>query len=110
MKNKIPKQMLSSKYRKEMWKQSQKIIKLIEKVLPISSLYLLGSFTTNKKRPADVDFIVLLKTKEKNSKKVWSNDFVIAPDNNYGKIVLKDAAKWVKQKYGAKNSAFIKIK
>ncbi len=45
-----------------MWANSKKIIKQIEKILPISSAYLLGSFTAKKKRPADVDFIILLKT------------------------------------------------
>lgn len=55
MKQTIPKKLLQSKYRKEMWKHAQNIIKKLRKDLPISSVYLLGSFTTKKKRPADVD-------------------------------------------------------
>ena len=105
----IPKKLLNSPYRKNLWENANKFIKKIEKILPISSIHLLGSFATNKKRPADVDFIVLLKTKEKNDAK-WSLDLVISPDNNHGNLVLKDTKKWMRQKYGAKKSAFIKIK
>ena len=57
---KIPKKLLRSKYRKEMWRNSHKIIKKLEEIIPISEAYVLGSFTTKKRRPADVDFIVLL--------------------------------------------------
>lgn len=106
----IPKTLLKTKYRKEMWANSQKILKKLEKVLPISSIHLRGSFTTKKKRPADVDFIILLNTKESRQKAKWSVDFVIAPENRYGNLVLKDAEDWMKQKYGAKKSAVIKLK
>jgi len=109
MNQKIPKSLLNSKYRKEMWGNSLKIIKKLEKTLPISSAYLLGSFTTKKKRPADVDLIILLKTKDK-TKSNWSVDFVIAPESEHGDLLLEDAKKWMKQKYGAKKSAFIKLK
>lgn len=106
---KIPKELLNSKYRIGMWKNSQKIIKKLEKILPISSAYLLGSFTTKKKRPADVDFIILLRIRDK-SKDNWSVDFVVAPDGKHGEFVLEDAKKWMKQKYGMKKSAVIKLK
>ncbi|MFA5995957.1 MAG: hypothetical protein WC801_05965 [Patescibacteria group bacterium] len=109
MLQKIPKELLSSEYRIEMWKNSQKIIKKLEKVLPISSAYLLGSFTTEKKRPADVDFIILLQMKDK-SKFNWSVDFVVAPTGEHGEFILEDAKKWMKQKYGTKKSAVIKLK
>ena len=105
----VPKSLLKSKYRKDLWKESEKIIKDIEKVLPISSAYLMGSFASTKKRPADVDFIVLLKT-GKNNKTNWSVDLVIVPDNKHGDFILEDSKKWMKQKYGAKKSATIKIK
>jgi predicted nucleotidyltransferase len=88
MLQKIPKELLSSEYRIEMWKNSQKIIKKLEKVLPISSAYLLGSFTTEKKRPADVDFIILLQMKDK-SKFNWSVDFVVAPLENMVNLYWK---------------------
>jgi len=109
MDDSIPKELLKSKYRKEMWKNSKKIIKTLEKVLPISSAYLLGSFTTKKKRPADVDFIIMLKIRDKKQKN-WSTDLVIIPDNKFGNWTLEDAKKWMKQKYGANKSAIIKLK
>jgi len=109
MKTNIPKKLLKSKYRKEMWINARKIIKKLEKVLPIESAYLLGSFATNKKRPADVDFILLLNIKDKKTSK-WSIDLVINPNNKHGNIIVEDAKKWMKQKYGSKKSMFIKIK
>ncbi|MFA6918908.1 MAG: hypothetical protein WC244_02205 [Patescibacteria group bacterium] len=109
MKQNIPKNLIATKYRKELWDNSQKIIKKIEKTLPISSAYLFGSFTTKKKRPADVDFILLLQTKDKPESK-WSVDMVIAPQNKHGDSVFEDAQKWMKQKYGSKKSAVIKLK
>lgn len=105
---KIPKKLINANYRKELWKNSQEFIKKIEKVIPISSVHLLGSFTTKKKRPADVDFIILLKTKSNKSK--WSVDIVLAPDNIHGGYILEDAKKWMKQKYGSRNSAVIRLK
>jgi len=103
------KKLLNSPYRKELWKNSREFIKKIEKVIPVSSVYLLGSFTTKKKRPADVDFILLLKTK-KNANTKWSVDVVFAPDNRHGNFILEDARKWMKQKYGSSNSAIIRLK
>ena len=92
-----------------MWLNANKILKKIEKVLPIESTYLRGSFTTSKKRPADVDFIILIKIKDK-SKVNWSIDLVICPNNKYGDLVVEDATKWMKQKYGSKKAMFIKLK
>ena len=106
---KVPQKFLKSKYRAEMWKNSSKIITEIEKQLPISSAYLFGSFVSEKRRPADMDFMILLRTK-KNAKAKWSFDLVIAPDNLHGDEVLKDIKKWMKQKYGAKNSSVVKLK
>ena len=109
MNAKIPKKFLKSKYRKEMWINAQKILSKLEKILPIESAYLRGSFTTNKKRPADVDFIILLKIKDKKIAK-WSIDLVICPNNKYGNYVVEDATKWMKQKYGSKEAMLIRIK
>jgi len=92
-----------------MWQNAQTVIKKLEKLLPISEIYLRGSFVTKKKRPADVDFIIILKAKGPKKAK-WSVDFVVIPDNNFGKAVVKDADLWMKQKYGAKNAAFIRLK
>lgn len=60
-------------------------------MLPITSVHVLGSFTIKKTIPADVDFIVFCKTKESKEETAWSVDLTIAPDNKYGKFVLKDA-------------------
>lgn len=109
METNIPENFLKSRYRKEMWINAQRILRKLEKILPIESAYLRGSFTTNKKRPADVDFIILLKIKDKKTAK-WSIDLVICPDNNYGNFVVEDATKWMKQKYGSKKAMFIKLK
>ena len=91
-----------------MWAGAEKILHALEKVLPVSSVHVLGSFTTKKTRPADVDFIVFVKTKEKSHRK-WAVDLTIAPDNKYGRFVLKDSDKWVKEKYGLKKSTTIKL-
>ena len=106
----IPRTLLNSRHRKELYLNAKRIIKRVEKTLPISSAYLMGSFTTKKKRPADVDFIILLQTKERNKDSKWSVDLVIAPENRYGNVVLEDTKKWMKQKYGSKRSAVIKLK
>ncbi len=106
----ITKKLLGSKYRQEMWQNAERIIKALEKVLPISEAYVMGSFTTKKPRPADVDFIVLLKTKERDPKRKWAVDLVIAPDNKYGQFVLEDGDEWVKEKYGLDKSTMIRLK
>ncbi|MDQ3018676.1 MAG: hypothetical protein M3Q64_02295 [bacterium] len=92
-----------------MWKNAEAILKKLEKVIPISEAYILGSFTTKKSRPADVDFILLLKTTERKNAK-WSLDLVFAPDNDYGQFILGDADAWVKEKYGLNKSTMIRIK
>lgn len=105
--SKVPsKKLLKSSYRKELWKNAKEIINKIEKVLPIASMHLTGSFVSKKRRPADVDFIVMLKTPINKSSK-WSLDLVIAPDNSHGKELLEDNKKWMKQKYGAKKSEVV---
>lgn len=88
----------------------RKIMRRVERVLAIRSAYVLGSFTTKKSRPADVDFILLLATPKANSNAKWSVDSAIVPDNRYGQFVLKDADQRVRQKYGLRKSAMIKLK
>lgn len=110
-KDKIPKQLLNSKERREMWKQAQHVLKGLNKFLPVSSIYLLGSFTTAKKCPQDIDVIVLVKTRELAKKKAkWSADFQLVPDNEYGEWMLEECKKWMKHKYGARKSAVIRLK
>lgn len=93
-----------------MWRRTQEIIEKIEKMLPVTSIHVLGSFTTKKTRPADVDFIVFCKTKESKERAAWSVDLTIAPDNEYGTFVLEDADQWVKEKYGLKKSTTIRLR
>ena len=106
----LPKKLLTSRYRQEMWGKAQRILKKLEKTLPISSAYLLGSFTTKKRRPNDVDCILLLQMKENNKSSKWSVDIVFAPENRYGRYILDDVRTWMKQKYGSKKSAVIRLK
>jgi hypothetical protein len=44
----IPKRLLASRYRREMWYNSNKIMKNLDKILPVSSACVLGSFATKK--------------------------------------------------------------
>lgn len=110
MRKNIPKTLLRTRYRRELWRNARRIVRQLERVLPIRAAYLLGSFTTRKTRPADVDFIILLQIDEQNPRTRWSVDLVIAPDNTYGATVLKDADAWVRKKYGRKHSATIRLK
>ena len=110
MKNATLKELLKSRYRREMWKNARSVLKKLENVLPISSVYLLGSFTTAKRRPQDIDVIIFLKAKTKRKKEKWSVDFQLVPDNRYGNWMLGECKKWMKYKYGAKKSAVIKLK
>ena len=104
----IPRSLLRSKYRRTLWKNTERIIAKLKKVLPMSEIYLLGSFSSTKRRPADVDFIILIKTKiQKNAN--WSVDVVFAPDNPHGSFILADAKKWMRQKYGTRKSTVIRI-
>lgn len=86
------------------------MLQTLEKALPISQAYILGSFTTAKRRPADVDFILLLKLKGNTPKANWSVDLVLAPDNPHGEFILEDARKWMKQKYGTKKFTMLQLK
>lgn len=106
----IPKQLLKTKYRKELWTNAKKIVEKLNKVIPIKHAYVMGSFTTKKKRPGDVDFILLLQVGEKKKYAKWCLDLVVAPHNAYGAWVLKDEDEWVKEKYGLKNSTMVQLK
>ncbi len=110
MENKLPKKLLKSSYRKEMWRNVEEVLRRVEKVLPISSVHLMGSFASTKRRPADIDFIVMLQTPAKRKNTKWSFDLVIAPDNQHGKAVFEDNKKWMKQKYGAKKSEIVRYR
>lgn len=99
---------LAGARRRAMWKRAMRLISRLKKPLSIRAAYVMGSFTTRKKRPADVDFIVLVKIKE-GKKRSWPIDLVLAPDNKTGKRVLEDAKKWMEHKYGKKKSFVTKV-
>lgn len=106
----LPKKLFRTKYRRELWVNAKKIVRELDRVIPIKHAYIMGSFTTRKKRPGDVDFIILLQVSEKKKNTKWCVDLVIAPDNKYGKYVLDDEDKWVKERYGLKKSTLVKLK
>lgn len=106
---KIPKKLLSNAYRKNMWAKAVPNLQKMLKVLPVEKVYVMGSFSTKKKRPADVDFLVLFKTKSKSLKEKWSFDFVVMPDNEHGQVVFDDVKKWMRQKYGKKKFEITRI-
>lgn len=95
-----------SEYRKLMWKKSQDIINKISTVIDIEKIILLGSFMTKKERPADVDFIMMVKTKDKED---WSTDIQFVPSNKFGEETIDDAKKWMEEKYGKDNYEVIEL-
>jgi len=105
---KIPKELLKSNYRKIMWKHAREIINEVKQVMPVSKAYVIGSFDTKKKRPGDIDFVIMLKTPTRNKEK-WAVDLVIMPDNAFGDKVKQDTFKWMKQKYGSKKHEIIEL-
>ena len=106
----IPKEMLKSGYRKTMWNVAEHVIRDLERVFDISEAYVLGSFTTKKRRPADVDLIVFIKLKDRRYGTDWSVDLTLVPDNEAGTRVLKDTDLWMKQKYGKGKYQMVKIR
>ena len=104
-----PIKLLRSKYRKNMWNVATPSLQKVLKNLPIEEAYVVGSFSSKKRRPADIDFMVFFKTKSKNKKEKWSLDFVVAPNNEHGKFMFEDVRKWMLQKYGKKNFEITRI-
>lgn len=95
-----------SEYRKLMWEKSRELVSKISNVVDIEKIILLGSFTTNKERPADVDFIVMVKTKDTED---WSTDIQFVPSNKFGDETILDAKKWMEEKYGKDNYEVIEL-
>ena len=107
---KIPKSLATSTRRQMLIKQAKVITDKIEKSLPISKAYLVGSFLAKKKKPYDIDIAILLKTPVKSEKENWSIDLVITPDNKYGQYVLRELKHWGKKKYGNSANQSIRLK
>ncbi len=106
----VPEEMLDSKERRQMWKKSREILEKLEKILPVSSVYLLGSFTTVKKDPADIDVVLVVKTDPDIFDEKWSLDIQLVPDNKYGKWMLGECNEWMEKKYGKDKCTLIKLK
>jgi hypothetical protein len=94
-------ELLNNDYRKLVWEKSKELILKISSVINIDKVIVLGSFTTTKERPADVDFIVMIKTKDTDED--WSTDIQFVPSNNFGQQTIDDAEIWMKEKYGEGN-------
>ena len=92
-----------------MWSKVVPSLQKMLKNLPVEEAYVMGSFSTKKRRPADIDFMVLFKTKSKDIKEKWSFDFVVMPNNPHGKFVFNDVKTWMRQKYGSKKFEITKI-
>jgi hypothetical protein len=84
-----------------MWQKSKELVDKISSVIDVEKIIVLGSFTTEKQRPADVDFQILVKTKDE--KEDWSTDIQFVPNNKFGEEIIKDAEKWMIEKYGEGN-------
>jgi hypothetical protein len=93
-------ELLTNDYRKLAWMRAKEFLQKISSVVKIEKVTVLGSFTTKKERPADVDFIVMVKT---SSTEDWSVDMQFVPSNKFGEETIQDANKWMEEKYGAGN-------
>ena len=91
---------LDNDYRKHIWDKSKDLIFKISSVLDIQKVIILGSFTTKKERPADVDFIIMIKLSDSED---WSTDLQFVPNNKFGNETIKDAEIWMSEKYGDGN-------
>lgn len=94
-------ELLTNDYRKLIWEKSKDLISKIATVINIEKVVVLGSFTTNKERPADVDFIVMIKTTNKQDN--WSTDIQFVPSTKFGQDTIDDGKKWMEEKYGKGN-------
>jgi len=92
---------LNSDYRKKLWEKSTELVEKISSIIDVEKIIVLGSFTTDKQRPADVDFQILVKTKD--TEENWSTDIQFVPNNKFGEEIVEDAKKWVEEKYGPGN-------
>ena len=84
-----------------MWQKSKELVDKISQVIDVEKIIVLGSFTTEKQRPADVDFQILVKTKDPTED--WSTDIQFVPNNKFGEEIINDAEKWMFEKYGEGN-------
>lgn len=105
----LPKEMLKSKNRRVMWKNTKAILNKLKKTFPISNIYVCGSFTTKKKWPNDVDIIILFKVKN-NEKERWSADIEFVSNPRQTKEILKAIDKYIGKRYGPKSARIFELK
>ena len=104
----LPDEMLESKNRKIMWKNTRMLLKKLEKTIPISNIYICGSFLTKKKWPNDVDLIVLLQMK--NAKKErWSADIEFVSTPEQAQEILEAIERHMKKRYGSGNTQIFEL-
>jgi predicted nucleotidyltransferase len=104
----LPKEMLESKSRKIMWKNTRILLRKLDKTFPISNVYICGSFLTKKKWPNDVDLIVLLQMK--NAKKErWSADIEFVSTPEQSQEILKAIEKYMEKRYGSENARIFEL-
>ena len=107
---KIPKELLSTKDRKELWMEGKGILRKVDKALGISEAYVIGSFASKKRRPADIDFAIAVKVKKRGKNNAWPIDFVIIPDGASMKSYVDDLKEWMGQKFGKRRIRVVKLK
>ena len=103
---KTPKKLLTNKARRDMWKSVRPRLKNVCESLHASEVFVFGSFSSKKRRPADIDVAVVVK----GVSGAFPLDIVLIPEGRKGKVILDDMRKWMTQKYGAKKFSMLKIK
>jgi predicted nucleotidyltransferase len=104
----LPKEMLESKNRKIMWKNTKMLLRKLEKTFCISNVYVCGSFLTKKKWPNDVDLIVLLQMKNQKKER-WSADIEFVSTREQAQEILKAVEKYMEKRYGSQNARIFEL-
>ncbi|MBW3015873.1 nucleotidyltransferase domain-containing protein [Candidatus Woesearchaeota archaeon] len=92
---KSPEKFLTTKERKEMWEDASKILKKIDS--EVSEVYLVGSYASEKK-PNDIDFVIVTKSKNKNQ--AYPVDLIVVPDSEDLDEYLDFFKEYMKKKFG----------
>jgi len=104
----LPKEMLESKNRKIMWRNTKVLLRKLKKTFPISNVYVCGSFLTKKRWPNDVDLIVLLQMRNRKKER-WSADIEFVSTREQAQEILKGIEKYTVEKYGPQNARFFEL-
>lgn len=104
----LPEEMLKSESRRIMWKNTVILLRKLKRTIPISNVYICGSFLTKKKWPNDVDLIVLLQMKN-GSKERWSADVEFVSTPEQAQEILKTVEKYMEKRYGSENARIFEL-